>query len=736
MNRLSSFSTKHPKSIVIAWVVVLAISVLFALRLDGALSAGGFTDPRAEAILTQQTLEEAFDEAPNQVVVAVESDTAIEAAALRGVTDELRASGATTVRSPSDNADWLSPDGTVAVIVAGFPGDNTAVQNLMPELQADLDALPGTRVYVTGQPSLDYQLNVHSKEDATRAELIVVPILLLVLLVVFRSVTATLVPLLMAGSALGISSAFGYLATRVTEISILYSNIVSMIGLAVAVDYSLFIIKRYREERANGLTDEEALALTYRTAGKSVLFSGIAVAVALVALLIPGLMAFTSIALGGIVVTVVALLLSMTVLPAALILLGPRIDFGTIRFRARRRPVTAAVHRAPARTQWAGLAGIIALLIVSVPVLGLSLQSPVASATILPSDDPARVGLTTIEDNVGHRGLFPIQLVVSAPADAEPGDVVDAVDALTTFALRQDGVSEVTSVSTLGLSAAEVSATVASATIDPALSVLWSQTGDGIVTRIVVDASAGPDSALAHDLVREFRSQGPQILPASFALGVTGATAQGVDFDLTLVQSIPWIVGLVFILTFIMLAIAFRSMMLPALALGFNTLVVAASLGILAMFVRGFGGGQMNSVTPVLLFAVMFGLSMDYMVIIMSRITEAYHGGLSFPSAVGVGVERTRSMINSAAVIMVAVFTSFASAQISIVREIGIGLSVAVILDALVIRMVVMPAVLRAIGPRSLGAASRRLHERVRPSPTDAEGADDRPGERVTALMI
>ncbi|NUP75213.1 MAG: MMPL family transporter, partial [Sinomonas sp.] len=217
-----------------------------------------------------------------------------------------------------------------------------------------------------------------------------------------------------------------------------------------------------------------------------------------------------------------------------------------------------------------------------------------------------------------------------------------------------------------------------------------------------VDPSDGPDSVRAHQLVNDLRTHARDVA-ATYTVGVAGATAQGLDFDSTLVSSIPLIAGLVFVLTFVMLAFAFRSLALPVLALLFNTLVVMASLGLLALILGAIHSAPMNSVTPILLFAVMFGLSMDYMVIIISRIVEAFRAGTPFTDAVTVGVRSTRAMINSAAVIMVAVFASFSSAQISIVREIGIGLAIAVILDALLVRMFIMPAVLRVLGPRVLG---------------------------------
>lgn len=710
MNRLPQFSIRHPRSVLAAWLIIVLVSAFFAMFLDSALSGGGFTNPRAEAITTQQTIEHAFHDAPNQVIVAIDSAAPITTTEMQKLTDQLKNLGASTVQGPSENVDWLSTDGKTAVLVAGFPGDNTAVQNLTPTLQAKLSAAVDAQIFVTGQPALDYQLILHSKEDVVRAELIVFPILLIVLLLVFRSVAATIVPLAIAGAALATSNALGYLATQVTDISLLYSNIVTMIGVAVAVDYSLFIIKRHREELASGKDVEHALSTAFSTAGRSVVFSGIAVALALSALLIPNLMAFTSIALGGIFVTLIALLLSMTALPAALRLLGRRIDWGTLRFlRSKKAGVKVkSTFASRLHPRLVSIAGIAAMLFVAIPILGISLQSPVASANILPAGDSTRTGLELIEKNIGHEGLFPLQVVIDAPAADSTTKTLQTLQTLTTAIKEKEGVASVTSLTAIGLTQNELIAALNAPTPDAAVATLWSRDGDRVVTRIIVDPTSGPDSVATHNLVENLRTAAADIAPAGTAVGVTGATAQGTDFDQTLIDSIPWIIGIVFLLTFIMLTIAFKSMILPLLALGFNTLVILTSLGLLASLIQILTSAPMNSVTPILLFAVMFGLSMDYMVIIISRILEAYEGGLEFNDAITLGTRQTRAMINSAALVMVAVFASFMSAQISIVREIGIGLAIAVVLDAVVIRMVVMPAVLRALGPRVLGRSRRR----------------------------
>ena len=707
MHRFTEFSIRRPSTVVAVWALLFVLGGLLTLRLDGALSGGGFTNPRAEALVAQAVLEEKFDEAPNQLVLVLDSPDAVGALDIARAGAIARDHGAEAITAPDDQPSLASDDGRTVAVIAGFTGDGTTVQNLVPELQSALDdAGIAESVYVTGQPALDYQLNVHSKADAVRAELVVFPLLIIVLLIVFGSVVATILPLLVAGSSLMISMGIGTIATGFTEISNLYTNIVSMIGLAVAVDYSLFIIKRYREELALGKTVPDAIRTTMATAGHSVLFSGIAVALALSALFIPQVMALTSIALGGIVVALVALLITMLVLPAGLALLGTRIDAWRVPLpRRARRTEADAAPRAPRirRPALVGLAGVAALLIAALPVLGLSLQSPVASATVLPADDPARQGLEVLDERIGQTGFFPVDVIVSFPADTTTAEALAETATAAEWIADREGADGVVSVAALVAADDPAFAALDAGTVPDGLDRLWHEDADGVTTRLLVTTSGGPDSVSAHDLVHDVRAGLADELEASVEVAVTGATAQGVDFDETIIRSLPFVAAVVLTLTFIMLAFAWRSAVLPALALAFNLLVVGASLGLLTLLQPAMSPDPLNSVTPILLFAVMFGLSMDYMVIILSRMRELYRDGMPYEQAVLEGAARTRSMINSAAIIMVAVFLSFMTAQISIVREIGIGLAIAVTLDAVVIRMIVMPNVLRAIGPRAFG---------------------------------
>ncbi|QAY63095.1 MMPL family transporter [Xylanimonas allomyrinae] len=720
MNKLVLLALRVPRVIIGLWLVLVAAAAPLAIHLDGALSGGGFTNPRAEALVAQASIEDHFGDQPNQFAVVVSADAGVKPELIAELADALHSAGAETTATPRDNPSWVSEDGTAALIVAGFGGSNTAAQNLAPVLQADLDqrAGEGASVHVTGQAALDYQLNSLSKEDATRAELIVFPLLLVVLLLVFRSVVATLLPLLMAGSALAVASGTGFLLTQVTEISNLYSNIVSMIGLAVAVDYSLFVITRFREELAQGAVREEAVRTAMATAGHSVVFSGVAVVLALASLFVPNAMAFTSIALGGIVVTLAAIALTMTALPAVLVLLGERINRWALPLPRRlasrtSRPDSPAFGR---RYRAGGVAAMVAMLAAALPLLGLTVQSPVASATILPAEDPARAGLDVVDTRIGNGQLFPIQVVLTIPGGTSHSEAIAIASRAQTHLEGEVGVASVTSVASAGLPDEQLEAALSSTDPPEQLASLWHEDDQHITTRLLVETRNGPDSVRAHELVREIRADLPALLGNTTSIAVSGATAQGLDFDETITRSIPVIAALVFLLTFVMLAIAFRSLLLPLLALLFNALVVGASLGLLTLVQTATSDLPLNSVTPILLFAVMFGLSMDYMVIIIARMVETYRQGMPYKVSVRTGMTRTRSMINSAAIIMITVFLAFMTGQISIVREIGLGLAIAVALDALAIRMLVMPTLLVLIGPRAFGRHTRVLESGPSPS--------------------
>ncbi|WP_114149509.1 MMPL family transporter [Glycomyces xiaoerkulensis] len=679
MRTVNRWAIHRPWTAVLGWIVLALIAAPLAMQLGGALKAGGFSDPRAGSVEAQETLEEAFDQKPNSLMVVLSTDgdaTAAVPDASEAATDM----GADLVVDHRMQPGWVADDGGTTMVVLGFDEDNTTVQSLVPELETEIDRAvgDGVTVEITGAPALDAALNHHSEQDAARAELIAFPVLFVVLLLVFRSVAAMLVPLAMAGITLAITQAAGFGFTEITDVNSLFVNIVTMIGLAVAVDYSLFIIKRFREELESELPVKDALEKTMATVGHSVMFAGLAVMVSMAALFIPRTMAFTSIALAGALVTAVAVSMSMTLLPAVLSLLGRRINWGSIG-RRKRREAPEPKTRLMRRPGLVLAALVVAFAALAAPALNLTWQVPVASASILPGDDGARTGLERVENEIGLEGLFPVEVVLTAP-EAAAGDLSRAADDVAAEAATIDGVVD--------------------ARVD-----YGEPAGGELAALVSVTTEHDPDSDAAHAVVDDLRGI-VDGLDGDVTARLGGATATGDDFDDLVLRSMPLVVAAVAVLSLILLTVSFRTWLMPLLALAFNAMVVAASLGVLAL-ISADGSGTINSVTPLMLFAVMFGLSMDYMVIMISRMKELYTDGLGHREAVMGGLARTAGLVNGAAVIMVAVFVSFTSAQISIVRELGIVLAVAVVLDAVVIRRLVMPATLLIVGDRVWGRGRR-----------------------------
>jgi putative drug exporter of the RND superfamily len=754
MIALARFAHRRPRPIVAFWLVIIGVAAALAMNLPDAMKAGGFNDPHGEAALAQQSVDRAFHEAPNSLqIVLHDPDEAITTAAARARTTAQAFEHVQDVQGYQQHASWLSADKHTTFLQVGFKADNTTTQNLVPTLREDVVRAVGddaVEVNVTGAPALDYALNVQSAKDATHAELIAFPLLFVVLFLVFRSVAAMLVPLVLSGVSLVISHAIGFLFTKITDVSILFTNVVSLIGLAVAIDYSLFIIKRYREELAEGGDVRRSLERAMATAGHSVLFSGLAVVVALSSLFIPGIMIFSSVALAGVIVTMVSLAVTITLLPAVLRLLGHKIGWGSLPVRQRRFAGTKAGDEATSRTSLLsrigqapglGSAGkgrrrsavlllvlVAGFLALAAPMSGIRLQVPVASASILPPGTDARVGLERIKSDLALRDLFPVQLVLRSPATGDPTALLEATRSATQLAQAQPQVTEVRAVTELGLPANALSAAIGGentstgdrqaaqaslpAPAKAALGQLWAEQDGQYVTRVLAIPAGAPDTVGTHNLVKALRDKLPSTTTDEVQVAVTGATAQGVDFDNVIEHNIPVIVTVVALATLLLLAIAFHSLLLPLIALAFNALVVSGSLGVLTLVFQSGRHEPINSVTPLLLFAIMFGLSMDYMVIMMSRMRELYLAGNSHTEAVTEGLRRTAGLVNGAAIIMIAVFASFGTAKISIVQQLGLGLAVAIALDAFVIRLLVMPASLHLIGERVWG---RRAHAQVQP---------------------
>lgn len=695
--------------IVAVWLLLLLGAGLGALQLGDAVKAGGFNDANGRSFIGQSLNEEAFGDPANRLSVVLVSQGAIPEPLIDRVIADV--SGIERVTGVVDGRSipaLSSPTGATEVLQVGVAADNTTTQNLVPALRATVagslaDSAGGDRVrsHVTGAPALDYDLNIQSQRDALHAELIAFPLMILVLLLVYRAVGPTVVTLVVAGICLAGAQGIGALLARWFDVSNMYLTGASLIGLAVSIDYCLFLISRYREFLDAGAAPDRALAAARGTAGHAIRFGGLSVIAALAALFIARNMVFSSIAMAGMIVTLIALAALSTLVPALITLLGPRLFAlplpGFRRGPRRAAPDPDAAGAPPValrRPRVVAIAVLVPLLAAIAPLAGVSLRVPVASADILPADADSRLGVEAINRELDSRALFPTIVTFAGEAGEPVARVAGRADALARSLADDPGVAAVAAPGTAG----EVAAAPLTGSI-----------GERPFARILVTATDDPDGEAAHALIGRLR----EAVAGRDDVYLSGATAQGDDFDRLVTRSIPAIVAVVMLVSLLLLGAAFRSWLLPVVAVTLNAVVVAASMGLLSAGWRITTGAAVNSVTPVVIFAIVFGLSMDYMLLMASRMREEWRAGGGHRSAVAVGLRRTSGLVISAAVIMIGVFLSFTVAEISIVRELGIGLALAVAMDALVVRPFLLPAVLLLIGPRIWGRPG---------SPADAPG--------------
>ena len=540
-------------------------------------------------------------------------------------------------------------------------------------------------LHIVGQGGLWAGMQELSKQDLEQAEFVGLPLVLIILLVVFGSLAAAALPLALGVAAVTVTGAIVYLLAQVMEMSIFVTNMASMLGIGVAVDYSLFILARYREELRGGRSPAEARAAAMRTSGMAVAFSGVTVVVALAGLFLINAKVADSMAIGAIVVVAVAVLAAVTLLPALIALLGHRVsEPGKIvgRLRPRRKQRTGPgfwerwTNTLMKRPLPFAIGATALMLLLALP--GLSLQLGTGAIPQFPKGFETRDGFELAAQGHGGAGAMgPIQLIADfggAPVD-QP-----ALEAFPPQLGKVSGVADVTG---------------------PVLS----RDGHRALFIITPTHAAEDDRTIALvDRLRDIDG------PVGATLLVGGPTAQNTDFS-DLVQGSLWKVGLfVVVLSVLVLLLALRSIVLPIKAVLMNVLSVAAAYGVLVMVFQygwfdGIFGydslGYIQALTPALLLAIVFGLSMDYEVFMLSRIKERFLATGDNRTAVAQGLQASAGTISSAALIMVAVFTIFAFTGVPQIKEIGVGLAVAIFLDATVVRLVLVPATMELLGDRN-----------------------------------
>jgi len=626
------------------------------------------------------------------------------------------------IRTPFDtletNAALIGRDGTHALAFVSALKEYPSVRALVHSDTLDINA--------TGDTAINHDFDTTLQADLERAEIVSLPLTLLLLLLVFGTFVAALLPL--GVGVLAVMGGLGgvYLLSRATNVSQYALNIVTLIGLGVAIDYSLFIVNRFREELERGATTEEAMARTMATTGRAIAFSGLTVAVGLSGLLFYRGTFLASMGMAGAIVVGFAVLYGLTFLPALLALLGPRVNRGRLPFL---RPATRSrvwhriatgVMRRPVLVL---VPTLLLILAIGAPFLRLRLAN--GDITMLPTRSESRQGFDLLRSQFPREDQSQFDVVVRYP-DGSPltAERVGALADLSRRLGQTPGVLRVESIVNLdpSLDRAAYQRLYASGGSPPApaQAAITRSVGPHIATLTVSSALPGAGEA-AREIVRQIRSARSV---ADGQLLVGGRTADDIDTIAQIRADTPAALLFVMVMTYLVLFLLLGSVVLPLKAVLMNLLSITASFGALVwVFQEGhlsgllhFTPASLDPSVPVLLFCIVFGLSMDYEVLLLSRIQEEYLRTRDNTAAVASGLERSGRLITGAAAIMVGVFAAFGLADVVIIKSIGLGMALAVALDATIVRALIVPATMRLLGdwnwwsPRPLA----RLYDRLR----------------------
>jgi uncharacterized membrane protein YdfJ with MMPL/SSD domain len=688
------------RAVLVAALVAFAAAGAFggpvATLLD---SDDDFDDPAAASVLARHHLAAAAGASASPDLIALvrlgaPADSRRAQARIAAVARKLRDRDVAHVVAYERGGDrgLVSRDGRSTYLLASFRAGVEA-DEVAGRLQARLD---GARGVTLGGPVLaQEQIAEQISHDLKRAELLAFPLLFALSLVVFRGLVAALLPL--AVGLLTIVATFAAMraVNAVEPMSIFALNLIIGMGLGLAIDYSLFVVSRFREEMARrGDDTREALRATMRTAGRTVLFSAVTVAAALAALLVFPQRFLFSMGIGGALVALTAAAVSLTVLPALLAALGPRVDASSpkrLRVGARRE---ARAERSGFWYRWSQgvmrrpgvIAAATAALLILVGLPFLRIEFTGVDASVLPAQHSARVVDDALRTEFAADRTSPITVAVRAPADAR-ADVRAYAERLAALPGAADAAPAVARVGEL-----------------------W---------RVDVVGKAPPLSEAAADFVRDVRS-----VPAPGPARATGAAAEDVDHHASLAAHLPWAVAVLATTTLVILFVMTGSVVLPIKALLMNLLTVSAAFGALVLIFQDgrleglldySSQGALESSQPILLFAIAFGLSTDYGVFLLTRIKEARDAGHSDADAVALGLERTGRIVSYAALLFVIAIGAFATSEIIFIKQVGIGTAIAVLVDATIVRALLVPSLMRMLGARNWWAPRplARLHARL-----------------------
>lgn len=747
---IARLALRSPRRVVGLAALLTVITAVFGIPVAAHLSAGGFQDPGSESARAAQMLSEKFQQSDQQLLFTVSHPAGAQSAAASTVGADIvtlldaspNVLGVTSpwTSPPAAAAELLSTDGTTGLIMATMSGGENKAQDyaadLAKQVVGDRD---GVTVKAGGSSMIMKQINEQTMHDLIRMEMIAVPLSAVVLVWVFGGLAAAMLPLLVGVMAVLGAMAVLRLLTGFTEVSIFALNITTALGLALAIDYTLLIVSRYRDEISGGATPADALARTMSTAGRTVLFSAVTVALSLSALLLFPMYFLKSFAYSGVATVAFAAAAAVIVTPAAIVLLGDRLNALDLRRWLRRvlgrpepvaKPVeqifwyrsTKAVMR---RSVPIGAAIVALLVLLGTPFLRIEFGSP--DDRVLPKSASAHQVGDQLRESFSSNLNNGLTVVIP--------DVQDATESeLDRYAADLSRVPDVTLVSAPG-----------------GTFVAGSRIGPPSAPTAVAEGSAFLSIRSNAPLFSEAsKTQLDRLHAVSEPAGRDALIAGGAQMNRDIVSAvtsrIPLVLALIGVITFVLLFLLTGSLVLPLKAIVLNVLSLSAAFGALVwVFQEGHLGalgttptGTMEANIPVLMFCVAFGLSMDYEVFLLARIREFWlkSGGTRADAdeAVALGLARTGRVVTAAALIMAIAFAALIAAQVSFMRIFGLGLTLAVIVDATLVRMALLPAFMQVMGKRNWWAPQplARLHERIGISEEPPEHRDSRPEPLAT----
>jgi uncharacterized membrane protein YdfJ with MMPL/SSD domain len=758
-SRWGAFVYRFRRPIALVTVVLAVASSTLAAQATDALVSGGWTDPRSESSAVATRLADEFGAGRGSIVALFEGgegddarspafQSQIGAALARLVADPI-ADGVVGYTETRDDR-FISTDGHSAYAVVRLTITDEESANEMPKIRSLMDKpSTGVALSLAGVGPFTEDQAHQSEKELVQAELVSGPFALLILLAVFASVVAAGLPLLVAGLAIPTTLAGVFLVAQTTELSIYVQNVATMLGLALAIDYSLFMVSRFREELRRGRSVAQAVETTVATSGKAVAFSGLAVAIGLSGLLLFQPAALRSFGIGGSIVVASSVFYALTFLPAVLGMLGHRVNalslgglFAAIRRRLG-RPVGARVAD-PSRSRWARVAravmarplaflipAVLFLLLSGTPFLRLSQGIP--NAATLPEGLESRDAAVTLATDFAAGETSPLTILATVQGDPLSGANIATLLAHTAAVDAVDGIDRVEGPfgipnpqSGTPMSADELAAFYAAPAeqLPAELAAARDQLKDAYVRGSTVRLDAispldpvSPDGGAVIPGVRGVQTPG-------VTSQVGGLAAEGHDFMVSQAATVPYAVVVTLVASGLILFLLFGSVVIPLKAIVMTLLSITASFGALVWI---FQEGNLSNVlgftspgftvagNPIIMFSILFGLSMDYEVLLLSRIQEAYRRTGDNTASVAEGVARTAGVITGAALIMVVVFSAFALAESITIKSIGVGMAIAVLIDATIIRVLLVPATMRLMGrwnwwaPGPLGRLADRL---------------------------